>query len=136
VALGRRWINLYRETDPIAGPVLSWTRSPMEATPPVPDPPTSHRLGEPDEALPDALVPATGRRESGDDWRVLDPPPVDSQLQLTPLTHLAQHSGFPASADYHAAVERLHARLSAMPRAAPASGSVRRLARVDLVDPG
>jgi hypothetical protein len=136
VALGRRWINLYRETDPIAGPVLSWTRSPMEATPPVPDPPTSHRLGEPDEAQPDVLDAATGRRESGDDWRVLDPPPVDSQLQLTPLTHLAQHSGFPASADYRAAVERLHARLSAVPRAAPASGSVRRLARVDLVDPG
>ncbi len=114
-ALGRRWINLYRETDPIAGPVLSWDRSPMESSPSVPHPETSHRIGEPDEARPDVFDPATGRRESGDDWRVLDPPAVDDERQLGALTHLSKHSGFPASADYRAAVERLHARLATPP---------------------
>ncbi|HEY3530246.1 MAG TPA: hypothetical protein VGK78_13960 [Nocardioides sp.] len=106
-ALGHRWINLYRETDPIAGPVLSWDRSAME---PGRLPVTSHRVGEPDGVQDDALNAVTGRRESGDDWRVLDPPPVDPERQLTPLTHLSKHSGFPASADYRAAVQQLHTR--------------------------
>jgi hypothetical protein len=53
---------------------------------------------------------ATGRRESGPDWRVLDPPPVDPTLQLTSVTHLSKHSGYPASSDYQAAVDDLLAR--------------------------
>jgi hypothetical protein len=113
-ALDGRWINLYRETDPIAGPVLSWDRSPMESAPPVPHPATSCRLGGPATAQDDTLDPGTGRRESGDDWRVLDPPPVDPGRQLAPLTHLRKHSAFPASADYPAAVQRLHERLDAV----------------------
>src|SRR5262245_6370373 len=32
-ALGGRWVNLYRETDPIAGPVLSWDREPLPPPP-------------------------------------------------------------------------------------------------------
>jgi len=103
-ALDGRWVNLYRETDPIAGPVLSWDRSPMEVTPSVPHPATSHRIGWPDGAHPDRFDPATGRRESGDDWRVLDPAPVDPGLQVGALTHLGKHSGFPATTDYRVAV--------------------------------
>jgi hypothetical protein len=102
-ALDDRWVNLYRETDPIAGPVLSWHRSPMEATPAVPHPPTSLRVGH-TGSLPDFVNPTTGRRESGHDWRVLDPPPIDQAVQVTVLTHLSRHSGYPASADYPAAV--------------------------------
>ena len=41
-AIGDRWINLYRETDPIAGPVLSWDRQPLPAAPALP---TSRRIG-------------------------------------------------------------------------------------------
>jgi hypothetical protein len=55
-ALDDRWVNLYRETDPIAGPVLSWHRSPMEATPAVPHPPTSLRVGH-TGSLPDFVNP-------------------------------------------------------------------------------
>jgi len=102
-ALGDRWINLYRETDPIAGPVLSWDRQPLPDAPVLP---TSRRIGSA-EAAEDVLVGRTGRRESGDDWRVLDPPPVDASLQTTTLTHLSKHSGYPGSRDYCDAVERL-----------------------------
>ena len=104
--LKNRWVNLYRETDPIAGPVLSWDRSPM---PPAPGSATSHRIGAVG-ARADTIEGATGRRESGPDWRVLDPPPVDPTLQLTSVTHLSKHSGYPASADYRAAVDDLLSR--------------------------
>jgi hypothetical protein len=105
--LADRWINLYRETDPIAGPVLSWDRSPV---PPAPGSPTSRRMGA-DDAQPDVIEGSTGRRESGPDWRVLDPPPVDPTLQTTSVTHLSKHSGYPASADYQAAFDDLLSRL-------------------------
>jgi hypothetical protein len=95
------WVNLYRETDPIAGPVLSWGRDPASwATP------CSHRVGG-GGAVVDTFVTATGRRESGHDWRVLDPPPVDPQLQLSTLVSLSKHSGYPGSVDYAAAVAQV-----------------------------
>lgn len=106
-ALGGRWVNLYRETDPIAGPVLSWDREPLAEPPALP---SSRRIGEVEPGT-DVLVGGTGRRESGDDWRVLDPSPVDASLQVTTLTHLSKHSGYPATADYRAAVARLLARI-------------------------
>jgi hypothetical protein len=106
-ALGGRWVNLYRETDPIAGPVLSWDRQPLA---PLPEVPTSRRIGC-DDAEPDVLVGRTGRRESGDDWRVLDPPPIDASLQVTTLTHLSKHSGYPATTDYREAVALVLARM-------------------------
>lgn len=110
---GRRWVNLYRETDPIAGPVLSWHRSPIEAAPPADDP-VSCRVGAP--LKPGKVEPApesdeyetlSGVRRSGDDWRVLDPPAVDAYLQSTTLTQLSKHSGYPASPDYLAALRQV-----------------------------
>jgi hypothetical protein len=97
-----RWINLYRETDPIAGPVLSWDRDRMPAGQALP---TSCRIDS-DEKLEDTIR-SSGRRESGADWRVLDPPPVDQYLQTTRLTHLSKHSGYPGSPDYQDAVAQL-----------------------------
>jgi hypothetical protein len=105
--LRNRWVNLYRETDPIAGPVLSWDRS---AVPPAPGDPTSSRLGAVGSHA-DLVDVTTGRRESGSDWRVLDPPPADPTLQTTSVTHLSKHSGYPATTDYRAAVQALLARL-------------------------
>jgi hypothetical protein len=106
-ALGGRWVNLYRETDPIAGPVLSWDREPLAEPPTLP---SSRRVGDPEPGT-DVLVGHTGRRESGDDWRVLDPLPVDASLQVTTLTHLSKHSGYPTTADYREAVARLLTRI-------------------------
>ena len=105
--LERRWVNLYRETDPIAGPVLSWHRHPMTA-PLAPGVLRSFRL-ESANALQDDTFPdrKTGRRQSGHDWRVLDPPAVDDELQLGPRTHLSRHSGYPGSADYPPAVTQV-----------------------------
>ncbi len=105
-ALGGRWINLYRETDPIAGPVLSWDRSAMTSDPPVPDPPTSCRTGTAGRKA-DGYRTVTGRRESGGDWRVLDPAAVDDALQLTELVQLSKHSGYPAGPDYPDAVRKV-----------------------------
>ncbi len=97
-ALGDRWLNLYRETDPIAGPVLSFERDPLSATPT-----QSRRVGLPNR-YDDRVDTLTGRRESGHDWRVLDPPPVDADLQVSTITHMSRHSGYPASLDYPDAV--------------------------------
>jgi hypothetical protein len=103
-SLDGRWGNLYRETDAIAGPVLSWDRSRMAATPCDPFPPTSQRIGGPLGQQQDCLWGPTGRRESGHDWRVLDPPASDPSLQRTSLIALSQHSGYPATDDYRDAV--------------------------------
>ncbi|HEX3929121.1 MAG TPA: hypothetical protein VHW64_00340 [Nocardioides sp.] len=112
-ALEGRWINLYRETDPIAGPVLSWDRTRM--SPEAAKQPASSRFSWTSgdsaeltwEPVEDRVDKITGRRASGHDWRVLDPPPVDKDLQRTTLTVLRQHSGYPASADYLCAVRQL-----------------------------
>jgi hypothetical protein len=105
--LGRRWVNLYRETDPIAGPVLSWHRTRMTA-PPTAGSLASYRLESPDAPEADTYpFPPTGRRESGHDWRVLDPPPVDAQRQIARLTLLSRHSGYPSSDDYPPAVSQV-----------------------------
>ncbi len=104
---GSGWVNLYRETDPIAGPVLSWNRSRIidESTPSVPAP-SSCRVDPSRVPQPDAYRTWTGVRRSGDDWRVLDPPAVDPQLQDTTLVQLSKHSGYPSTADYRRAVLR------------------------------
>jgi hypothetical protein len=105
--LRNRWVNLYRETDPIAGPVLSWDRSPVTTAPTAP---TSCRIGAA-HPRPDLFEGTTGRRQSGADWRLLDPPPVDPTLQTTSVTHLSKHSGYPGTPDYCAAVACLLARM-------------------------
>ena len=107
-----RWVNLFRETDPIAGPVLSWDRTRP------PDPAGSKRVPISGSAAVQPLTPdeastPTGVRRCGDDWRVLDPQPVDPQLQATSLTHLSKHSAYPATQDYCDAVTAVRvARLS------------------------
>jgi hypothetical protein len=110
-ALGRRWINLFRETDPIAGPVLSWGHTGEED----PEPLASRRLGSPAGEWPlepDHLpVTRTGRRECGRDWRLLDPSPPDLLLQEEPLTSLMKHGHFALSPDWDDAVTWLAGRI-------------------------
>ena len=113
-ALDGRWINLFRDTDPIAGPVLSWAHTGEEKGGVL----RSRRLGprSPDARDPWPLepdhVPAirTGRRECGRDWRLLDPSPPDRQLRAEPLTSMMQHSHFALSPDWDDAVGWLAAR--------------------------
>jgi hypothetical protein len=94
-----RWINLYRDTDPIAGPVLSWDRSPIS-----PDPLTSRHFGA-DERTHDVIDQSTGRRESGPDWRLLDPTPADNDRMLRPMLAMCRHSNYAESVDWNAALE-------------------------------
>lgn len=113
-ALGGRWINLFRETDPIAGPVLSWGHTGEEDRGAL----LSRRLGppattgEPWPLEPDHVPPTgTGRRECGRDWRLLDPSPPDALLQAEPLSSMMQHSHFALSPDWADAVAWLEARV-------------------------
>ena len=86
--LDRRWCNLYRDTDPLAGPVLSWDHvagdGSFRAIDRWPDP-SKARVGS---------RPAPGRQEFGPDWRLLDPPPPDRLLQQHPLDILRGHSDY------------------------------------------
>lgn len=113
-ALGGRWINLFRDTDPIAGPVLSWSHTGEEEEGEL----RSRRLGprattgEPWPLVPDHVAPTgTGRRECGRDWRLLDPSPPDALLQAEPLTSMMRHSHFALSPDWDDAVDWLAARV-------------------------
>ena len=79
-ALGGRWINLFRDTDPIAGPVLSWAHTGEEDQQAL----RSRRLGPRGghggavaaRARPPARRSGTGRRECGRDWRPARPEPA------------------------------------------------------------
>lgn len=81
-ALGGRWRNLYRETDHLAGPVLSWDHPPQSLG----------RVGVPPP--PDDVPGPGGRRQYGADWRLLDPPLPDLTLQKRPLLPLRRHSDY------------------------------------------
>ncbi|VXC04332.1 hypothetical protein [Aeromicrobium sp. 9AM] len=97
------WINLYRETDPLAGPVLSWNHL-GEGT----DLATSGRFvaGTAVEAV-DEYVGGSGVRRSGDDWRLLDPAPVTTDDQYGPSTRLFGHSDYFLDPAYRVALRKL-----------------------------
>ncbi len=98
--LNGAWINLYRATDPLAGPVLSWDHSADGA-----EPSSQHfpHLGEGRQA--DSYDPQTRRRISGADWRIIDPTPYDEALQTGPVTRLHGHSDFWDDANWPTALE-------------------------------
>ncbi len=99
-SLNGAWINLYRATDPLAGPVLSWDHS-ADGTAAA----SQHfpSLGE--GRQPDSYDPVTRRRISGADWRILDPTPHDAALQTGPVTTLHGHSEFWDDADWAKALD-------------------------------
>jgi hypothetical protein len=90
VVLRGRWRSLYRESDPIGGPVLSWDRSDDKRDRGCF---TSRRL---DQSTPDPqhdeIDPDTGLRECGPEWRLLDPVPADGQG--SPHWGLRRHSSY------------------------------------------
>jgi len=101
-SLGGAWINLYRATDPLAGPVLSW-----DHTPDGPNPMSQH-FPDPFKGLqPDSYDAATRRRISGADWRLIDPTPHDRALQTGPVTRLYGHSDFWCDPDWSKALQHV-----------------------------
>jgi hypothetical protein len=89
-----RWVSLYRDTDPVAGPVLSWDHTPDG------EPPASRRLESAGELRPDWIDPRTGRRVCGAEWRLLDPPPTDPALQTGAVHGVGGHGGYWTDPDW------------------------------------
>jgi hypothetical protein len=81
-----RWRNLYRDTDHLAGPVLSWGH--REA-----DPAALNWVdGGPPPRLPRWVA---DREQNGPDWRLVDPPvPAFPDLQRGVLLPLRRHSDY------------------------------------------
>lgn len=82
--LDGRWRSLYRETDPVGGPVLTWSRNDRA-------PFTSFRLDAPEET-PDDVDTYPGVRCCGPEWRLLDPCLADGVR--TPHTAMRRHSSY------------------------------------------
>jgi len=89
--LGGRWVSLYRDTDAIAGPVLSWRHS-RDAIGAAPE---SHRVLQTDKSWPDEVDLTWGRRICGPEWRLLDPTPYDVALQQGAVPKISAHSNYP-----------------------------------------
>jgi hypothetical protein len=106
------WCSLYRDTDPLAGPVLSWDHrldpgwigqksAPRGA---------AHRSpGAVDRSTADPPPGSSdGRREFGPDWRLLDPPrPTDPDLGADPLLGLRRHGEYWLDPAWGAALARV-----------------------------
>ena len=102
-ATHHRWLSLYRDTDPAAGPVTSWDHTPDGSA--ELDVGAAHAAaGRPE---PDRVDPRTGRRECGDEWRLLDPAPSDVALQTGAVATIRGHGGYWCSPDWTDAVARL-----------------------------
>jgi hypothetical protein len=98
--LDAAWINLYRETDSLAGPVLSWRHRPASG---------ADWFGR--DRLPqvvDRPEEDGARREFGPDWRLLDPPLPDREQQRRPVDRLRGHSDYWGDHAWRTAVCRLH----------------------------
>lgn len=101
--LDGRWVNLYRDTDAIAGPVLSYDHTPDD--PHAPRRSRAVAATGSEERTPDTVDPHTGRRICGHDWRLLDPPPSDLALQTGAIAGLLGHGDYPLDPDWPAALD-------------------------------
>ena len=103
--LGGAWINLYRDTDPLAGPVLSW-RHVNEGSAA-----TSGHFPNPDEGeRPDETVGPYLTRRCGDDWRLADPVPRVDEYQPAPVNALHGHSNYWSNPEWVTALDEIRLR--------------------------
>lgn len=101
-SLNGAWINLYRATDPLAGPVLSWDHSADS-----PAATSQHFPGPYECRRPDSYDASTRRRISGGDWRLIDPTPHDAALQTGPVIKVLGHSDFWSDPDWSKALREV-----------------------------
>lgn len=84
-SLNGAWINLYRLTDPLAGPVLSWDHT-VGCSRHVPLPPGA--------AADDDFTGENRLRRCGNDWRLIDPIPHDADVETGPVAAIHGHHDF------------------------------------------
>jgi hypothetical protein len=121
--LDSAWVNLWRDTDPLAGPVLSWDHvwAPPERSSQHFEPPEGarepHRATVPALVGVDTIAGSFGVWRCGDDWRLTDPPRrlpelpagVDP-LQEAPINALRGHSRYWSDPAWTAALTELRHR--------------------------
>jgi hypothetical protein len=104
--LGGRWINLYRDTDPIAGPVLSWNRNCEVA-----GNPASDHFPDPGSVRLDVTDADSFRtRRCGNDWRLTDPVPRANAALEAPIEKVHGHGNYWTNPVWPIAVGELLAR--------------------------
>lgn len=107
-ALGGAWVNLYRLTDPLAGPVLSWEHGQQGGRPRsrhFPAPGTWNPDWSPDPAL-DTVEGDHGTRRCGADWQLADPmPPSDPGLQTSAVAEILGHSWYARNHDWRTCLD-------------------------------
>jgi hypothetical protein len=86
-SLGGRWVNLYRVTDPLAGPVLSWKHDDVGSRR-LPLPTGADRV---DDTWPQG---ADRCRRSGNDWRLIDPVVHDANCETGPVDAIHGHHNY------------------------------------------
>lgn len=94
-----RWVSLYRETDPIGGPVLSWARTDVPVF-------RSRRLGG--DGLADDDVTTLGElgvRMCGEEWRLPDPALADGVSR--PRLAMHRHSFYSRDPAWEHALARV-----------------------------
>ncbi len=99
------WVSLYRDTDPLAGPVLSWRHEGEGAEAEsghFPDPGAGER--------PDEIVGPYRTRRCGDDWRLVDPVPRVDELQAAPVNELHGHSNYWSNPEWPTALAEVRSR--------------------------
>lgn len=109
-ALGHGWINLYRETDPIAGPVQSWghwTETGLPATHHYRSTSLTSVSRTPPVFGAEDYQCAGGMRVCGDDWRLIDPIPHDLDTVTGPVVRIRGHSDYFADPHYAMAIDLL-----------------------------
>jgi len=123
---GGRWRNLYRDTDAIAGPVLSWDHVAERQG----QRPQSRRIDGWDRAYDDDIDEDSGRRECGPDWRLLDPTPSDVAQMTFAVATLRGHGDYPTDPDWPKVVAEVLPPLAvAPPRTDSHEAAVRAAAR-------
>ena len=84
--LGERWVNLYRTTDPLAGPVLSWNH----------DAPQPGRL--PQDGVIETITAPSAKdhltTRYGHDWRLPDPIPYDEDVETGAVHAIHGHHDY------------------------------------------
>ena len=108
--MGGAWINLYRVTDQLAGPVLSWGREIDTSAHTGRPPAASWHFPDPySGAEPDEYEGSHQTRRCGADWRLADPVAYDPLMQDGAVSEILGHSWYARNPDWGEALRAVRA---------------------------